>query len=101
MNVSLHKKIHNSYNIDYTNSYPHTILFGKDIQYCVDSEIVKVSPNVDNTINVNNLDVDVSELFKLLKSKSKKVLFVEFNESKLKVPDIGQVLENVSKFLCN
>lgn len=98
MNVNLHKKINNNSNIDYVGIFPHAILFGTMLSYCINKEVVTVIPNDENTVIIKDIKDCVLALFLKLKTEQPPILFIKFDEN-IKTPDIGQILENMSKFL--
>ena len=87
--------------IDFVQIYPHMILFVASpplLRYCEDYQtgIVEIKPDDSNTVCVSNLNEDVDNLFKFLKTTTTGIVFVKFN---VRPADACQILENLSLFL--
>lgn len=77
-------------------------MFGKQFQYKIGHEVTTVNSADINTVRVENMQESVKNLFQEIKDAikfKKSVLFISFHND-LRVCDVGQVLENISKFLC-
>ncbi|UBZ25680.1 hypothetical protein QKT26_gp90 [Carcinus maenas nudivirus] len=98
-NVDLRKQIVNNSKIDFVNIQPHFILFGVKLSYMIDNKVIKVKPQENNTVKITNLKHDITKLFEHLVKNVNLVTFIHFDSTQLCVPDMSQILENISKFI--
>ncbi|UVX94951.1 hypothetical protein CsNV_091 [Callinectes sapidus nudivirus] len=99
LNVNCAKQINANSKIDYVSIFPNFILFGSKFSYTLDNKNYTVEPNHENTIHVSNVQTGPITIFEKLHSKKTQTFFIKFDERFVSIPDMSQMVENISEFL--